>query len=170
VISRSAAANCVRGSCTKAPRSHWDARLRDALARTSLAVRERCLPRLKTPTPGDVFPRGAERFCPCAAHGPRKWTSGSPVSGPMRMRGLEPPRGSPTSVRECRRVATSRNRAGLRCNSGLTMRPTFRPFGPRMGHTLDGARAVHLADGSSPKESAGSRSGSCLRCEAIGES
>jgi hypothetical protein len=37
--------------------------------------------------------------------------------------------------RECRRVAKSRNRAGLRCNTGLAIRPTFRPFGPLVGHS-----------------------------------
>jgi hypothetical protein len=71
------------------------------------------------------------------------------VCGPERlcgMRGLEAPRGSPTTARECRRVATSRNRAGSRGISGLTMRPTLRPFGPRMGHGDEPLDSRHVRD------------------------
>jgi hypothetical protein len=58
------------------------------------------------------------------------------------MRGLEPPRGSPTTGRDCRGVATSRSHAGSRSIGGLTMRPAFRPFGPRTGHTQRASAAI----------------------------
>jgi len=43
----------------------------------------------------------------------------------MRMRGLEPPRGSPGTDADCPGVATFRNTEGLRGRDGLPMRPCF---------------------------------------------